>query len=861
VKKVWVIFSLVFIGLFLASVFGGKPRDISADGGVGTEAQDHEVTNEMLQFTAGGHVLGFRKGEMFVASGDHALKIEFVGARAVSPVEEVSQDAGDSRQAAKPLEKVSYRNLWGGVTLVYEKHSSGLLESTYFIQPAGDGAANPVEHIRLRYNVPVKVEESGSLLFSFETGQMKESRPVAWQEIRGERVPVEVSFRVLEEKEVGFSVGFYDPEFLLVIDPVLTWNTFMGCGTGDGGSGIAVDTSGNVYVTGYSQDTWGTPENPYAGGNFDAFAAKLSGSDGDLIWNTFMGSGTDDLGNGIAVDTSGNVYVTGSSNATWGTPKNAHHAGNWDAFAAKLSGSDGDLIWNTFMGSVAGDDGSGIAVDTSGNVYVTGYSQDTWGAPVNAHVGALWYEAFAAKLSGSDGDLIWNTFMGSGTDDYGKGIAVDTSGNVYVAGYSGATWGTPENPYAGNYDAFAVKLSSSGVRQWNTFMGSGTDDYGKGIAVDTSGNVYVAGYSGATWGTPENPYAGNSDAFAAKLNSSGVRQWNTFMGSGTDDYGKGIVVDTSGNVYVTGDSVATWGTPENAYAGSSDAFAVKLNSSGVRQWNTFMGSGGMDYGKAIAVDTSGNVYVTGDSVATWGTPENAYAGSSDAFAVKLGQPEINIKYDATNIPDGGSYDFGSHEIGTDTDVTFTIENTGTANLTLTTPISLGGADAGQFSIQQQPTSPVSASGNTTFIVRFTPTSAGSKTASLSITNNDADENPYNFALTAVGTEEEEEELIIPGLEEGKVRIQAGNDGWANPLKGEEVNIYLKPKHSGNVSIEIYTIAGQLVWDEEISVTGGVQEQVVWNCRNKSGEVVSSGIYVVRVKGGGIDTVKKIAVVK
>ncbi|NIN92661.1 choice-of-anchor D domain-containing protein, partial [bacterium] len=113
-----------------------------------------------------------------------------------------------------------------------------------------------------------------------------------------------------------------------------------------------------------------------------------------------------------------------------------------------------------------------------------------------------------------------------------------------------------------------------------------------------------------------------------------------------------------------------------------------------------------------------------------------------------------------------------------TDVTFTIENTGTVNLTLTTPLSLGGADADQFSIRQQPSSPVLPSGNTTFIIRFTPTSAGSKTASLSITNNDADENPYNLNLT--GT--------VPGPGEGEIKIQAGNEGWANPLRGEEVNI-------------------------------------------------------------------------
>ena len=784
-KKVWVIFSLVFIGLFLASVFGGKPRDISADGGVGTEAQDHEVTNEMLQFTAGGHVLGFRKGEMFVASGDHALKIEFVGARSVSPMEEGTQDTGNSRQSSKPLEKVSYRNLWGGVTLVYEKHSSGLLESTYYIQPAGDGAANPVEHIRLRYNVPVKVEESGSLLFSFETGQMKESRPVAWQEIRGERVPVEVSFRVLEEKEVGFSVGFYDPEFPLVIDPVLTWNTFMGCGTGDGGSGIAVDTSGNVYVAGTSAATWGTPENPYAG-NLDAFAAKLNSS-GVRLWNTFMGSGLSDEGYGIAVDTSGNVYVTGSSNATWGTPKNAY-AGNWDAFAAKLN-SSGVRQWNTFMGSGSDDHGEGIAVDTNGNVYVTGYSVDTWGTPLNAHAGGA-YDGFAAKLD-INGNRLANTFMGSAGYDQAKDIAVDTSGNVYVTGDSAATWGTPENAYAGNTDAFAVKLGQPEINikyDATNIPDGGSYDFGSheiGTDTDVAFTIENIGTANLTLGTPLSLGGADADQFS-------IQQQPTSP------------VSASGNT----------------------TFIVRFTP-------TSAGS------KTASLSISNN-----------DTDENPYNLTLTAGGTK---PEINLKHGATGIADGGNYDFGSHDVGTDTDVAFTIENIGTANLTLGTPISLGGADASQFSIQQQPSSPVSASGNTTFTIRFTPTSLGSKTASLSITNNDADENPYNLILTAGGT--------VPGLEEGKIRIQAGNDGWANPLRGENVNIYLKPKHSGNVSIEIYTIAGQLVWDKEISVTGGVQEQVVWNCRNKSDEVVSSGIYVVHVKGGGIDMVKKVAVVK
>jgi hypothetical protein len=169
--------------------------------------------------------------------------------------------------------------------------------------------------------------------------------------------------------------------------------------------------------------------------------------------------------------------------------------------------------------------------------------------------------------------------MGSSTmGDYGYAIAVDGSGNVYVAGNSDATWGSPVNPYAMMTDAFAAKLNSSGVLQWNTFMGSTSPDTGHAIAVDGSGNVYVAGNSDATWGSPVNAYAGGRDAFAAKLNSSGELRWNAFMGSTVfDDYGYAIAVDGSGNVYVAGNSDATWGSPVNPYA-MNDAFAAKFLS-------------------------------------------------------------------------------------------------------------------------------------------------------------------------------------------------------------------------------------------------------------------------------------------
>ena len=135
-----------------------------------------------------------------------------------------------------------------------------------------------------------------------------------------------------------------------------------------------------------------------------------------------------------------------------------------------------------------------------------------------------------------------------------------TSEATKNADASNATWGTPVNAHAGAYDAFSAKLDSSGVMQWNTFMGSSSNDYGYGIATDSSGNMYVAGYSYGTWGTPVNAYTGSSDAFSAKLASSGVMQWNTFLGSSSDDYGYAIALDNSGNVYMAGYGSYSWGT-------------------------------------------------------------------------------------------------------------------------------------------------------------------------------------------------------------------------------------------------------------------------------------------------------------
>jgi len=255
----------VFWVIFVPSIQGG-PWDsfASAAGGFHTTVQvcsgDGFVgmsglgaANNMLQFKAGGHLLGFQPRKVYFASLDHALSVEFLGTRGVMPKADVGGRGTGKESKVPSLGRVVYEGLWEGISLTYEAREGVIAESTYRVGPSAD-----VSKIRLGYNVPVEIQKDGSLKFKFDQGYLTESFPKAWQEIGEEHVPVEVAFRV-SGGEVGFSVGKYDPRYPLTIDPSYVWHTFYGSSYEDEGYGIAVDGSGNVYVTGYSYAPWNGP--------------------------------------------------------------------------------------------------------------------------------------------------------------------------------------------------------------------------------------------------------------------------------------------------------------------------------------------------------------------------------------------------------------------------------------------------------------------------------------------------------------------------------------------------------------------------------------------------------------------------
>jgi hypothetical protein len=401
----------------------------------------------------------------------------------------------------------------------------------------------------------------------------------------------------------------------------LDWNTFYGEGAVS--RGIAVDSAGNTYITGYSDWDWGNPVREYSSYR-DAFVAKVD-SNGYLVWNTFLGGDGWEYGQKIAVSTDGDVFVSGLGSVSWGDPIRELSQQS-DGFVAKLD-KDGNLIWNTFLGGDGSDECNSIAVDGDDNVFVIGNSDMVWGDPVQTQVE---YGGTFIVCLNTDGGLSWNTFLG------GKGadIKLDNEGLIYVTGYSWDSWGEPLIEHSDKSDAFVAQVSADGILLWNTFLGGGGDDWGRDIDLNSSGEVYFSGYCDATWGEPLREYTAGQDAFAGKLDNSGNLLWNTFLGGNAEDQSLGIAVDSQGYALVSGYSYSSWGDPQRAYTAEQDGFAALLSSDGDLQSNTFLGGSDGDFSADVAVDSDNNFYLAGSSGSAWGDPVQPYSWY-DGFVAKL----------------------------------------------------------------------------------------------------------------------------------------------------------------------------------------------------------------------------------
>ena len=399
----------------------------------------------------------------------------------------------------------------------------------------------------------------------------------------------------------------------------LVYSTYLGGTTDDHATGITLDTQNQAYLTGYTQSPDFPTENSFqatkAGVNdycYDAFVSKLSSSGSTLIYSTYLGGTTDDLANGIILDSADNAYMTGKTQSPDFPVLNSYQAAKagvsdyyYDAFVAKLSPSGSNLIYSTYLGGTTDDHAAGIVLDINGDAYIAGKTQspdfplqNPYQA-VKAGGGNYCYDAFVARISSSGDALIYSTYLGGTTDDQAAGIILDITGDAYIAGKTQSPDFPLQNPYQagkagdGNYcyDAFVARLSSSGdALVYSTYLGGTTEDSANGIAMDTENHAYLTGSTQSPDFPVKDSYqatkagGGNYcyDAFVTRLSSSGdALVYSTYLGGTTDDQARGIVLSSANTIYIAGDTDSPDFPVKNPYqssfAGNQDAFLCQLD--------------------------------------------------------------------------------------------------------------------------------------------------------------------------------------------------------------------------------------------------------------------------------------------
>jgi len=591
----------------------------------------------------------------------------------------IGNDSDRWRRDVPTYARVKYASVYPGIDLVYYGKQRQL-EYDFVVGPNADPS-----RVALAFDGvdTLSIDPEGNLILQTAHGALTQQKPVLYQDVGGRRHLVDGRYELRADDRVGFHVSSYDPSQPLVIDPVLSYSTYLGGNGNDVGHAIAVDSTGNAYVTGVTSSTnfpsaSGGPIQPSLRGSDDMFVAKLNVSGTAVVYTTYLGGSGSEIGRAIAVDSTGNVYVTGETNSPTQAgsgnipfplvgPIQPIYASNGDAFVTKLNGAGTAIVYSTYLGGGGVDRGYGIAVDGSGNAYVTGHTNSLNFPSVAAfqaqHGSPGSYDAFVAKINAAGSALAYSTYLGGNGNEfsiYGGAIAVDSDGNAYVGGttgssnFPGAGTSTIQAVVGGGTgDGFVVKFNTAGsALLYSTYLGGTTYDAVNGIAVDAARNAYVVGYTDSSNFPTAVPLqasrngAGN-DAFVSKLNAAGsALAYSTYLGGSGGDVAYDVAVDGGGNAFLSG-----WTTSSNfptaaplqaSHTGSGDAFISQLNAGGsALVFSTYWGANsGAEHGYGIALDGAGNIYLAGETNSTnFPTTPAAFqpglGAFSDGFLVKI----------------------------------------------------------------------------------------------------------------------------------------------------------------------------------------------------------------------------------
>ncbi len=590
------------------------------------------------------------------------VKLDFLGARpaalpeGLDPAPTVVSWFRGPRAAWKTgvptWSSVVYRDLWPGVDLVCAGKPAGM-KYEFRVRPGADPA-----RIRLGWRgaASVALDAAGRLAVGTPAGGFRDERPVSWQEVDGRRVAVETSYELSTAdgggaRAQGFRLGAFDRTRALVIDPaVLVYCGYLGDGVDEADSAIAVDGSGNAYVgsrTYSSETTFPVLAGPdlTANGGADAIVAKVNAAGTALVYCGFIGGAADEEARGIAVDASGNAYLAGrtaSTEATFpvlGGPSLVYAGGAHDAFVAKVNAAGTALVYCGYVGGAADDGANGIAVDGSGEAFLsgtTGSDETTFpvvGGPDQTFNGGT-SDAFVARVGSTGMALDYCGYIGGAGNDTGTGVAVDTAGAAYVVGETDSAETSfpvavgPDLTQNGGRDAFVAKVAVAGTSlDYCGYIGGSGNESSPYVAVTGSGSAFVSGATFSDETTfpvavgPDLTFNGGSrDGFVARVLDDGTGlAYCGYIGGAGFDAAYGVAVDGSGRAWVAGyagsgsagDFPVADG-PDLTANGSDDWFVARVLADGsALDVSGYVGGSSSDYCIGIAVDAAGDAYVTG----------------------------------------------------------------------------------------------------------------------------------------------------------------------------------------------------------------------------------------------------------
>jgi len=689
--------------------------------------------------------------------------------------------------------KVRYKNVYPGIDLIYYGNHQQL-EYDFAVAPGVDPA-------RIQFEIKgadqTSVDSQGNLVLKIGSKEMHFQSPIVYQESNGQRVPVEGGYVIKNSTSVAFHVGQYDSNQPLVIDPVLVYSTYLGGSGSDQLTGIAVDNSGSVYVAGYTDSaTFPLTTLGSLPANTDhVFVAKLDSTGSNLIYADYLGGNNQDYAAGLVLDTANNVYITGSTESSNFPTVNAYQPqqpGPYSGFMTKISADGASLLHSTYLGGNSFDQPTSIAIDSSGQVHVAGFTMSQNFPVVNAYQSTAPPNqaslsgdyGFLTKFSSDGSSLVYSTYLGGSSNvaqDCGSpcwpapynavsALVVDANGNAYVTGATNTynfpvTSGAYLTTNTAQQDAtvgFVSKFSSVGNLSYSTyFYGSSGNPVGIGaIAVDGSGSAYITGGVSSDGTFPVtstsicDPGAsgfGCSYAFVTKFDPTGSSLlYSTFLGANNYANPQAIALDANNNAYVLASTRSSSYSTSNgieAYNSGNDILLVEIDpGASTELFSTYLGGAGNDAPAGMAVDSNGNIYVAGstdssDFPTSQGAFQSSLGGHTDAFVAKISAAAAP----AVSFAPASLQFAGIPVSSTSQAQTVLLRNMGSS------PLSISSIKAnGDFAETDNCGTSVPAAGSCMFSVTFAPTASGSRSGSIVIQDNAAG-STQQITLSGIGT--------------------------------------------------------------------------------------------------------------